>query len=246
MSAEPSAQTKQGGLAISASGLFKKYTAGETQIRALDGVDLHVARGEFLCVMGPSGSGKTTLLHVLAGLIRPDAGRVQVGDSEIHALSDREAARFRRRHIGLVFQFFNLIPTLNVEENIALSLLLEGKRLARVRDRILPLAEFLGLRDRLADFPASLSGGEMQRVAIARALLARPDLLLADEPTGNLDSRTGEEVLSHLRRSCDEHGVTTLLVTHDLRASSYADRVVVLRDGRVADDLPAYRLGRSL
>jgi putative ABC transport system ATP-binding protein len=231
------------GAAIAASGLRKSYDAGAQRVTALDGVDLEVPRGEFVCVMGPSGSGKSTLLHILAGLIAPDAGSVRIGETEIHALGDAEAARFRRRHVGLVFQFFNLIPTLDVEENIALSLLLEGRRLAELRGEIEALAAQLGIADRLRRHPASLSGGEMQRVAIARALLVRPALLLADEPTGNLDSRSGEEVLSLLRRSCDAQGVTTLLVTHELRACSYADRVVVLRDGRVTDDVPADRFG---
>ncbi|MCX5737370.1 MAG: ABC transporter ATP-binding protein [Proteobacteria bacterium] len=234
-----------GGFAVVGSHLRKEYATGAARFCALDDVDLVVPRGQFLCVMGPSGSGKSTLLHVLAGLLRPDAGTVRIGTREIHALSDRDSARFRRRHIGLIFQFFNLIPTLTVEENIALSLLLEGKRLATLRGEIATLARLLGIEAQLSRYPASLSGGEMQRVAIARALLAEPDLVLADEPTGNLDSKHGEEVLSHLRRICDERGVTMILVTHDLRASSYADRVVVLRDGRIEDDLPAHRQGRQ-
>jgi putative ABC transport system ATP-binding protein len=231
------------GPAIVATGLQKRYDAGAQRVEALRGVDLAIPRGEFVCVMGPSGSGKSTLLHVLAGLLPLDAGSVRIGDTEISALADADAARFRRRHVGLVFQFFNLIPTLTVEENIALASMLEGRSLATQRARVEELARFLGLTERLRYYPANLSGGEMQRVAIARALLLEPDLLLADEPTGNLDSRAGEEVLSELRRSCDERGVTTLLVSHDLRASSYADRVVVLADGRITDDLPASRVG---
>jgi putative ABC transport system ATP-binding protein len=234
----------QHGIAVVARGLSKDYELGQRRIRALRGVDLRVPVGQFLSVMGPSGSGKSTLLHVIAGLIRPDAGQVTIGDTDLHALGDAEATRFRRRNLGLVFQFFNLIPTLRVEENIALPLLLDGRRLGEAHERILALAGLLHLDDRLKHFPADLSGGEMQRVAIARALLVRPQLLLADEPTGNLDSRSGEEVLSYLRRSSDEEGVTIVLVTHDPRASSYADRVLVLRDGEVADDLPAARVGR--
>jgi len=222
------------------SGLVKTYRSGGSEVRAIDDVDVAVDRGEFLCVMGPSGSGKSTLLHVLAGLVRPDAGTVRIAGTPIHELPDAEAARFRRRHVGLIFQFFNLVPTLTVEENVALPLLLDGRRLPQVRDRIAPLAAFLGLEGRLAESPTRLSGGEMQRVAIARALLVEPDLLLADEPTGNLDSKAGEEVLALLRRACDERGATTLLVTHDLRGSSYADRVLVLQDGRVADDVPSW------
>jgi putative ABC transport system ATP-binding protein len=233
------------GPALVACDLTKVYSAASEPVRALDGIDLAVPRGEFLCVMGPSGSGKSTLLHVLAGLVRPSAGRVRIGSTEIHTLGDAEAARFRRRNVGLVFQFFNLIPTLTVEENIALALLLEGRRLSELRLPVAEMAERLGLGGRLSHLPARLSGGEMQRVAIARALLVEPQLVLADEPTGNLDSRTGEEVLSHLRRLCDERRVTILLVSHDLRACSYADRVLVLHDGRIADDVPAKRFGAT-
>jgi putative ABC transport system ATP-binding protein len=226
------------GPSIVGTALVKSYGSGSNAVRALDGVDVALQRGEFLCVMGPSGSGKSTLLHVLAGLVRPSAGKVLIGGIPIHELADADATRFRRRNIGLVFQFFHLIPTLTVEENIALSLLLEGRRLREIRERARELAGFLGLEPRLDRFPASLSGGEMQRVAIARALLAEPQLVLADEPTGNLDSKAGDEILSLLRRACDERGVTTLLVTHDLRAASYSDRVMMLQDGRVVDDVP--------
>jgi putative ABC transport system ATP-binding protein len=238
MNSEPGLAPPSAGPSIVGSGLVVTYGSGANAVHALAGVDVSLQRGEFLCVMGPSGSGKSTLLHVLAGLVRPTAGKVLVGGTSIHDLPDAEATRFRRRNFGLVFQFFHLIPTLTVEENIALSLLLEGRRLAAVRERVRSLAEFLRLEHRLAHFPASLSGGEMQRVAIARALLAEPQLVLADEPTGNLDSKAGDEVLSLLRRACDERGVTTLLVTHDLRAASYSDRVLMLQDGRVADDVP--------
>ena len=209
--------------------------SGRSVVRALDGLDVVLQRGEFLCVMGPNGSGKSTLLHVLGGLVRPTAGQVRIGGTAIHELPDADATRFRRRNIGFVFQFFHLIPSLSVEENIALSLLLEGRRLREIREPARQLAAFLGLEHRLDHFPASLSGGEMQRVAIARALLVKPQLVLADEPTGNLDSKAGDEILALLRRACDESGVTTLLVTHDLRAASYADRVLRLQDGRVAD-----------
>jgi putative ABC transport system ATP-binding protein len=226
------------GPSVIGSGLVKTYGSGSNEVHALAGVDVALRRGEFLCIMGPSGSGKSTLLHVLAGLVRPTAGQVLIGGTSIHDLPDAEATRFRRRNLGLVFQFFHLIPTLTVEENIALSLLLGGRRLDEVRDRVHALAAFLGLEARLAHFPASLSGGEMQRAAIARALLVEPQLVLADEPTGNLDSKAGDEILSFLRRACDERGVTTLLVTHDLRAASYSDRVLLLQDGRVADDVP--------
>jgi ABC-type lipoprotein export system ATPase subunit len=213
-------------------------------VQALNGVSVSVPAGQFLCVMGPSGSGKSTLLHLLAGLERPSSGGVWIGDTEVHKLSQNEAARFRRRNVGLIFQFFNLIPSLSVEENVALSLLLEGKRLAQVQARIEPVLSALEIGHRRHHAPCQLSGGEMQRVAIARALVTDPALLLADEPTGNLDRKAGEQVLSLLRRSCDERGVTTILVTHDLQAASYAERVLVLRDGRIEDDVPADRLGR--
>jgi putative ABC transport system ATP-binding protein len=232
------------GLAVVACDLSKGYELGQQRIQALRGIDLSLPVGQFLSVMGPSGSGKSTLLHVVAGLIRPDEGRVSIGGTDLHALGDAEATRFRRRNLGLVFQFFNLVPTLRVEENIALPLLLDGRRLDEVRERTHEVASLLRLDRHLGRYPSDLSGGEMQRVAIARALLVRPQLLLADEPTGNLDSRSGEEVLSYLRRSSDEQGVTVMLVTHDPRASSYADRVLVLRDGEIADDLPAARVGR--
>lgn len=228
------------GPAVIASSLAKHYGEGASLVRALDEVNLTVPEGQFLVVMGPSGSGKSTLLHLLSGLDRPTKGHVRIGGVEIHELSDGEAARFRRREIGLVFQFFNLIPTLSLEENVALPLLLEGWRLHQIRDRIDPLLDFLGIAERREHAPSTLSGGEMQRAGIARALLVEPKLVLADELTGNLDSKAGEEVLSLLRRACDERGVTTILVTHDLRASSYADRIVVLSDGRILDDVPSH------
>jgi putative ABC transport system ATP-binding protein len=237
VSADAKLESPSAGPAIVGSGLVKTYGSGENAVHALAGVDVALQRGEFLCVMGPSGSGKSTLLHVLAGLLRPTRGTVLVAGVSLHDLADAEAARFRRRNLGLVFQFFHLIPTLTVEENIALSLLLEGHRLGEVREPVRALAEFLRLDHRLGHLPASLSGGEMQRVAIARALLARPQLVLADEPTGNLDSKAGDEILAYLRRACDERGVTTLLVTHDLRAASYSDRVLMLQDGRVSDEV---------
>jgi putative ABC transport system ATP-binding protein len=194
--------------------------------------------------MGPSGSGKSTLLHLLAGLERPSEGEAWIGDTRIDRLDQDDAARFRRRHIGIVFQFFNLIQSLTVEENIALPLLLDGHRLAEVEDRVMDLLELLGLEDARGRAPSELSGGEMQRVAFARSLIVAPRLILADEPTGNLDTRTGEQVLSILRRAPDERGVTLIVVTHDLRAASYADRVLEIRDGRVVDDLPGDRARR--
>jgi putative ABC transport system ATP-binding protein len=231
------------GPAVRAVQLSKRYGDGPGAVTALDGVDLEVLRGQFLAVMGPSGSGKSTLLHLIAGLDHPTGGHIEVGAVRLDTLDQNGAARFRRRHVGIVFQFFNLIPSLTVEENVALPLLLEGARFRNEADRVRSLLASLRIEALGAKQPAMLSGGEMQRVAIARALIANPTLILADEPTGNLDSRSGEEILATLRRISDERGVTTLLVTHDLRAASYADRVVVIRDGRLEDDLPAHQFG---
>ncbi len=222
--------------------LEKHFRRGKVGVRALDGVDLSISDGEFVCIMGPSGSGKSTLLHLLGGLDRPSAGTVLIGDTDLYRLSPDESARFRRRNIGVVFQFFNLVPTLTAAENVALPLLLEGRRFASVRDRVTPLFEQMKLTGREDHGPTELSGGEMQRVAIARALIVSPRIILADEPTGNLDSRSGTEILDLLRQACDQKGVTIVLVTHDLRAASYADRVVILRDGRLESDSPAQRL----
>lgn len=230
--------------AIVAVHLEKHYRRGGATVRALDGVDLTIPEGQFAAVMGPSGSGKSTLLHLLGGLERPTAGTVLIGDTDLYRLSGDASARFRRRHIGFIFQFFNLVPTLTAAENVALPLLLEGRRYAAVRDRVEPLLETLRLSDRANHAPSELSGGEMQRVAIARALIVEPRLILADEPTGNLDSRTGTEILELLRRACDERGVTIVLVTHDMRAASFADRAVVLRDGSVDSDSVTQRTHR--
>lgn len=224
-------------------GLRKVYGEGPGRVEALAGVDLSVPKGQFLGIMGPSGSGKSTLLHLLGGLERPTEGTVCIGSTRLDRLGDDEIARFRRRHVGIIFQFFNLIPTLTVEENVALPLLLEGRRLRQVEEKVLGLLAELGLEALRSRVPAQLSGGEMQRVAFARAMLVDPSLILADEPTGNLDSRAGEQVLGWMRRAPDERGVTLVLVTHDVRVASYADRIVVVRDGRIEDDVPTQRLG---
>ncbi len=212
------------------------YGTGSAALHAINKVSLSVPAGQFLVVRGRSGSGKTTLLHLMAGLRRPSAGRVRIGHTEIHKLSEAQSARFRRRHIGLVYQFFNLVPTLSVVHNIALPLLMDGYYIAQVRTKVRKLMERLEIEGCEAQKTHELSGGEMQRVAIARALVADPLLLLADEPTGNLDSYTGSSVLALFRELCDERGVTTVLMTHDIEATAYADRVVVLRDGEVEED----------
>ncbi len=202
---------------------------------ALDAVDIAMATGEFTAIMGPSGSGKSTLMHCLAGLDSVSSGQVFIGDTELTALGDRDLTRLRRDAVGFVFQAFNLVPTLTARENITLPLDIAGRK---------PDAEWLdtvidtvGLRDRLTHKPSELSGGQQQRVACARALASRPLIVFADEPTGNLDSRSGAEVLSFLRRSVDDFGQTIVMVTHDPGAAAYSDRVVFLADGRVVDEL---------
>jgi putative ABC transport system ATP-binding protein len=217
------------------------FPVGDQQVHALRDVDLMVDKGEYLSLMGPSGSGKSTLMHILAGLDRPTAGNVWIDGQEITTLKDRALTQLRRDKIGFIFQTFNLLPTLNAAENIALPLTIAGRKGdgAWVDE----LVKTVGLGDRLTHKPAELSGGQQQRVAVARALASRPAVLFADEPTGNLDSRTGEEVLRLLRHSRDELGQTIVMVTHDAHAATYADRIVFLKDGAIAHDCG--RLGRD-
>ena len=214
--------------AISARGIRKTYVQGADEIRALRGVDLVVESGEFLAITGASGSGKSTLLHILGGLDRPDAGEVTLDGVTISALKDEELALVRRRRLGFVLQFFNLLPTLSAVENAAFPLLLDGRRDAL--ERAAASLEEVGLGHRHAHRPGQLSGGEQQRVALARALVTRPAVVLADEPTGNLDSATGEEILNLLKRTADA-GQTIVMVTHDPRSAAYAGRAVRLSDG---------------
>ena len=214
--------------AISGRGLFKTYHQGDDAIRALRGVDIDVARGEFVAITGASGSGKSTLLHILGGLDRPDAGDVSVDGRALSALSDEELARLRRRRLGFVLQFFNLLPTLNAAENVAFPLLLDAA--PDSLERAGQMLDHVGLSHRASHRPSQLSGGEQQRVALARALVTQPAVVMADEPTGNLDSTTGAEILSLLRRTADG-GQTILLVTHDPSIAGYADRTVRLADG---------------
>ena len=213
----------------------KVYGKGETAVRALDGVTAEFASGQFTAIMGPSGSGKSTLLHCLAGLDRLTGGRVLLGDVDLGSLGDKAMTVLRRERIGFVFQAFNLVPTLTAGENIVLPLTLGGHR--PDRSWVHDLASALGIDDRLAHLPSELSGGQQQRVATARALVTRPDLLFADEPTGNLDSRSATELLTQIRGAVDEYGQTVVMVTHDARAASYADRVLFLADGRVVREL---------
>jgi putative ABC transport system ATP-binding protein len=212
----------------------RRYGEGETAVDALRGVSVDVPRGRLTAVMGPSGSGKSTLMHILAGLDKPTSGSVEIAGTEITTLKDSDLTRLRRRHIGFVFQFFNLLPMLTAEENITLPLSIAGEK--PDQEFFSTLIDAVGLGDRLSHRPAELSGGQQQRVAIARALIARPAVVFADEPTGNLDSQSASDVLDLLRRAVDEFGQTVIMVTHDAGAASAADRVVVLRDGAVVHD----------
>lgn len=216
---------------LSASELKKDYILGEQTVKALNDVSFEIDRGEFVAVMGPSGSGKSTLLHLLGGLDRPTSGEVTLAGKPISVLNDRQLTLVRRRNIGFVFQFFNLIPTLTTEENILLPLIIDGKRAEAYRQRLDTLLEMVGLANRRGHKPDQLSGGEQQRVALARALITEPAIVLADEPTGNLDSKTGRAMMELLRRSGKELNQAIIMVTHDPRAASYADRIVFLRDG---------------
>jgi putative ABC transport system ATP-binding protein len=213
----------------------KTYGSDGTAVRALDGVSVQFDTGRFTAIMGPSGSGKSTLLHCIAGLDTLDDGSVFIGDVELGSLSDKQLTRLRREQVGFVFQAFNLIPTLTAEENILLPLSIAGRR--PDQDWYEVVVETVGLRDRLRHRPAELSGGQQQRVAAARALVSRPEIVFADEPSGNLDSRSGAELLSFMRRAVDEFGQTIVMVTHDPVAASYADRIVFLADGHTVDEM---------
>jgi putative ABC transport system ATP-binding protein len=216
-------------------GLTKVHGRGDTSVTALDGVTLDIERGEFTAIMGPSGSGKSTLMHCAAGLDSVTSGEVHLGDVDITRLGDKALTTLRRDRIGFVFQSFNLIPTLSAEENILLPLAIAGRRPEPGWYDL--VIETVGLRDRLGHRPSELSGGQQQRVACARALVSRPEIIFADEPTGNLDSVSGAEVLGFLRRSVDEFGQTIVMVTHDPAAASHTDRVVFLADGTVVGEL---------
>jgi putative ABC transport system ATP-binding protein len=227
----PDAGAQTGNPAVVARGLVRRYGGGDAAVAALDGVSLSVEPGELVAVMGPSGSGKYTLMHILAGLDRPTEGDVWIGGQRITAMGDNALTRLRRRHIGFVFQFFNLLPTLTAQENITLPSRIAGERVDA--DWLDEVIDTVGLGARRRHRPAEMSGGQQQRVAIARAMLSRPTVMFADEPTGNLDSRSGAEVLEMLRRSVTEHGQTTVMVTHDATAATIADRIVFLADGRI-------------
>jgi putative ABC transport system ATP-binding protein len=232
------------GTVVVAHDVTRRYGQGDTAVDALRGVSLEIAQGKLTAVMGPSGSGKSTLMHILAGLDKPTSGSVSIAGTEITTLKDSDLTRLRRRHIGFVFQFFNLLPMLTAEENIVLPLSIAGEK---------PEATFfqdliakVGLADRLTHRPAELSGGQQQRVAIARALVSRPTVLFADEPTGNLDSQTSAEILELMRQSVEEYGQTMVMVTHDARAAAIADRVLFLADGLIVRDMPRSSQGDIL
>jgi putative ABC transport system ATP-binding protein len=220
--------------AVSADGVTKIYGEGEAAVKALDNVSLDVARGEFVAVMGPSGSGKSTLMHVLAGLDRPTDGGVYIEGADVTQMKDKELTVLRRRRVGFIFQAFNLIPQLSAEENIVLPLTLARER---ANGNLEALLEQVGLADRRKHKPTELSGGQQQRVAVARALITEPAVVFADEPTGNLDSKSSDDILGLLRRASSERGQTTVMVTHDAHAAAFADRVVFLADGRIVREL---------
>jgi len=219
---------------VTGADVHRRYGEGDAAVHALAGVSVAFERGRFSAIMGPSGSGKSTLMHILAGLDRPTSGSVTLDGEEITGLDDAELTRLRRDKLGFVFQFFNLIPVLTAEENVLLPLSIAGRK--PDDDWFKRLIDTIDLGDRLTHRPAELSGGQQQRVAVARALVSRPAVVFADEPTGNLDSRSSEEVLGLLRTAVDEFGQTVVMVTHDPEAASYADRLAVLRDGQVVHD----------
>ena len=222
-------------IAVCAENVWKVHGTGEAQVTALRGVSLALAHGEFTAVMGPSGSGKSTLMHCMAGLDEPTRGEIVVGTTSLAGLRDKAMTRLRRDHIGFIFQQFNLLPTLSAEENIRLPPAIAGRR--PDPDWMDQVIDAVGLRERLGHRPAQLSGGQQQRVACARAMVPRPEVIFADEPTGNLDSRSGAEVLGFLRTSVRDFGQTIVMVTHDATAAAYADRVVFLADGSIVDEL---------
>jgi putative ABC transport system ATP-binding protein len=221
--------------AVRARALTKTYGHGQAEVRALDGADLDIASGTFTAVMGPSGSGKSTLMHALAGLDVLDSGQVLIGETDLTTLSERQRTLLRRDRFGFVFQGFNLLPALTAQENITLPLDLAGRPVDAAW--LARLGDTLGLAERLHHRPAELSGGQQQRVAVARALVTRPEIVFADEPTGNLDTRHGQALLGFLRDACDTFGQTIVMVTHDPMAAAHADRVVLLSDGRVVEEL---------
>jgi putative ABC transport system ATP-binding protein len=232
--ARPALEAELDGVVV-ARDLSRRYGAGDTAVDALRGVSLSIPRGHLTAVMGPSGSGKSTLMHILAGLDKPSSGSVEIDGIELTALKDNDLTRLRRKHIGFVFQFFNLLPMLSAEENVLLPLSIAGEK--PEQGWVAELLDATGLGDRRSHRPSELSGGQQQRVAVARALVSKPTVLFADEPTGNLDSQTSAEILGLLRDAVDTYGQTTVMVTHDPRAATIADRVLFLADGVIVNEL---------
>ena len=228
---------------IQAENLTKIYGSGDTAVTALGHVNLKVETGEFVAVMGPSGCGKSTLLHLLGGLDRPSEGGVSIDGTAIADMKDDDLTKLRRRKMGFIFQFFNLIPVLNAVENASLPVTLDGVKPPEAKKRAAEWLTRFGLGDRLISRPDQLSGGQQQRVAVARALVAEPALILADEPTGNLDTRSGDEIAALLRQVTKEYGRTVVMVTHDPRIAAYADRIIFLKDGKIVDDTQLERKG---
>jgi putative ABC transport system ATP-binding protein len=223
------------GPVVTAQGLTRRYGEGETAVDALRGVSLDVSTGKLTAVMGPSGSGKSTLMHILAGLDKPTGGEVSIAGTGLTDLNDTDLTKLRREHIGFIFQFFNLLPMLNAEENVLLPLSIAGEKPDKAW--VAELMKKIGLQDRRTHRPSELSGGQQQRVAIGRALVSRPTIVFADEPTGNLDSTTSAEILELMRDSVDGYGQTTVMVTHDARAAAIADRILFLADGKIVKDV---------
>jgi putative ABC transport system ATP-binding protein len=228
-------KSETNGAVVTAHGVTRVYGEGDTAVNALRGIDLDVERGKLTGIMGPSGSGKSTLMHILAGLDKPTEGEVTIEGTSIQNLGDTDLTKLRREHIGFVFQFFNLLPMLTAEENVLLPLSIAGRK--PDLDRYVELLDRVGLRERRKHRPSELSGGQQQRVAIARALVTQPTVVFADEPTGNLDSRTSGEILALLGDTVDAYGQTTVMVTHDANAAAIADRILFLADGRVVKEL---------
>lgn len=219
---------------VKVENLSKIYGSGETAVTALDNVSFSVEKGEFVAIVGPSGSGKSTLLHLLGGVDRPTEGNIHINGKAIYTLNESQLAIFRRRHIGLIYQFYNLIPVLNVEENITLPVKLDGRK---VDQKYLgEIMDIIGLRDRITHLPNQLSGGQQQRVSIGRGLITMPALMLADEPTGNLDSKNGKEIIDLLKLSNKKYKQTLFIITHDERIALQADRIITMEDGRIVKD----------
>jgi putative ABC transport system ATP-binding protein len=220
---------------IEATGLNKTYKLGTVDVEVLKDINVTIHKGEFVSIMGPSGSGKSTLLYLIGGLDKPTSGSIRIQGKELSVMKDKEESVMRRRDIGFVFQFYNLIPNLNIEENVMLPVLLDGKKMKEYRKRLDEILDIVGLTDRRLHTPRELSGGQQQRVAIARALMNEPEIILADEPIGNLDSKTGTEVMELLRKINREQGKTIVQVTHSREAAAYGQRIISVRDGKVCE-----------